>query len=229
MESSLSEMKVFVVNVDKWMDFVNSIGFAVLGFYLFFLKTNVWWGWIAAFACLALSKNLYGKFSRDSYIEQSELYTKQVLLQLPQEYSLFTNVTALTFSLPFVVVGPNGVFLIVDRSVNGTIFCDKSAPSWNVHKTGRKGGEYTTTISNPFKALRWNIQVLSKYLKLEGINVWIEGCVFFTSQQSSLVSPPPRCFDSQAALQTYILEYQPRKPLSPQTVEQIRALLKKTK
>lgn len=219
-------MKVLVLNVDKWMDFVNSIGFAVLGAYLFFGHANMY-GWIGAIICFAIARVLYGKFSRGVYIEQSEIYTERSLLQLPKEYSVHKNIRFGPATLPFVVVGNNGVFVIVDRSVNGTIFCDQDSPSWTVQKTGQKGGEYTTTIANPFKILGWNIHLLSEYLKIKGCKVWIEGCVFFTSQQSVLVSPPPRCFDSQAALQTYIMEYQPRKPLSPQTVEQIRGLLEK--
>lgn len=215
---------MFVVNVDKWMDFVNSIGFAVLGVYLFFGHSSLW-GLIGAIACMAVSKVLYGKFSRGVYIEQSEKFTQQCLLQLPKEYSVHTNIRLGSATLPFVVVGPNGVFVIVDRSVNGIIVCDPESPSWTVHKTGQKGGEYSTTIANPFKVLGWNIHILSNYLKENGCKVWIEGCVFFTSRQSAIVSSPPKCFDNQLELQTYIMEYKPRKPLDSQTIEQIRGLL----
>jgi hypothetical protein len=84
-----------------------------------------------------------------------------VLSGLPTEYILFNQIR-----LPdersktgfreadFVVVGPNGVFIIENKDFRGWIQGDGNSSNWEVHKVGRGGTPYIKSCRNPVRQVQ---------------------------------------------------------------------------
>lgn len=84
--------------------------------------------------------------------------TLAMLSTLPTSYTILNQVrvpnsksrTGYT-ELDFVVMGPNGVFVIEVKNNNSRIVGAEDQTSWKVRKIGRKGTPYTATMRNPIK------------------------------------------------------------------------------
>lgn len=164
-------------------------------------------------------------FNRSSMIEHSYEVTNKVLYGLPDSYSIFNNVCINDAQIDHVVVGSNGVFVVMDRSIRGVIHCDENTKTWEIEKTGRGGGSYTSQIGNPIKKLKWQMYTLSKYLKDNGCGVWVDGCVYFSNSDADLLNAPSNCFDSDGEVIEFIMDYAPKKRINPQLINKVKDLL----
>lgn len=156
---------VFVhqVQVDKWYYFLPIMAFMVLASY--FIKRGI------IFRFGAKGENL-------GLIEA---------LNLPEGYHVFTNVTIsyqnYSQETDLIIVGTKGVYIVEVKNHNGKIIGDAEASQWMQHKIGRGGGRYSKKISNPVKQVKGQVYKLSKFLKEQGINVWVEGVILFTNNE----------------------------------------------
>ena len=158
-------------------------------------------------------------------IEHSCEVTNHLLSGLPDSYTIYNNVFVNEAKLDYIVVGNNGIFIVVNRTVKGVIHCNDSEKHWLVDKTGRDGGSYTSEIPNPMRQLRWQIHTLSKYLKDNGVNIWIDGCVYFSNSDSDLLNKPSNCFSLDKDVVSFIMNYVPKKKLNPQMINQAKDCL----
>ncbi len=113
-----------------------------------------------------------------------EDYTLSVLRDLPDEYIIFNQLEVPddrsrtgVRELDFVVCGPNGIFVIESKNHNGELEGDENDQEWTVHKIGRRGGEYSSTVRNPVRQVKQQVHVLGAYLKGEKVLDWICGVV----------------------------------------------------
>lgn len=149
------------IQVDKWYYFLPIMVFMVLASY--FIKRG------AIFRFGAKGENL----------------GLTEALNLPEGYHVFTNVTIsyqnYSQETDLIIVGMKGVYIIEVKNHNGKIVGDAEASQWVQHKTGRGGGRYSKKMSNPVKQVKGQVYKLSKFLKENGINVWVEGVILFTN------------------------------------------------
>lgn len=87
-----------------------------------------------------------------------------------------------------VVINDRGVFIIEAKNYSGELIGEEDDDEWIKNKvTG--GGVYLKKVRNPIKQVKRQIYILSRLFKNNGIDVWIEGYVFFVEMNSPLESP----------------------------------------
>lgn len=207
-----------------------SVIFSFISFFLFLIPVTL----IMLFAA--------AKFSKRWMIYRSglkgEKRTLECLKELPGEYTVFTNVKVHEhMEVDAVVAGPNGVFVIETKNYKGRLAGREQNRMWLLHKTGRRGGEYTRQVPNPLIQLKKNIFILSKYLKMQESPAWVEGCVVFPSEETAFVLDVG-CDARDAGvlgklckrpdmLKRYILGYQPKRKLDSRQLGNICDVLSK--
>lgn len=161
--------------------------------------------------------------------------TMEILSRLPDSYTIFnqTNIpnkesrTGL-FELDFIVVGPNGVFVVEVKHNNSTIYGKEEAREWTVLKMGKGGTPYIKAMRNPIKQAKKQVWALSGFLREKNHRAWIEGIVFFSNPASSLEIEEKPTFPviHCDGLVEYIQSYRPKHPPKdlPGIVRDIQAL-----
>lgn len=81
--------------------------------------------------------------------------------------------------LDFLIVNSNGVFIIEVKNYSGEIRGRESDKYWEKTKTSQGGNDYVKRIENPIPQIKREEYLLGKYLRSEGIRVWVKGYVFF--------------------------------------------------
>lgn len=157
--------------------------------------------------------------------------TINTLKSLDESYSVFKNIhitiDGKETEIDNVVVGNNGVFIIEVKNHNGTIEGDGNEDIWIQHKVGRSGGRYTNKIKNPIKQVKYQTFMLSKFLKVNNINVWIEHMVYFSNKKvKNKTYNVERVFFESSDLLNYIKNYTPRKSLNQNEISNIINVLK---
>ena len=164
---------------------------------------------------------------------KGEERTSSILRELPKGYEVFSSVQLSTnegmAELDHVIVGENGVFVVEVKNHNGTIQGRDEDHSWIQHKVGRKGGEYTKEMRNPVKQVRRQVHILSSYFKQNGINLWIEGAVYFSNPQANVnvTSERTNVFTSSNELQTYLTTHSSKRKINHEVLNKAKALIKR--
>lgn len=194
---------------------------------------GIWWWFLAAFLIIVLNT---GSIKRAG--AEGEDSTLKLLSSLPDSYTVMNQVnipnkesrTGHT-ELDFIVVGPNGVFVIEVKNNNSKIIGTEHDREWVVHKVGRKGTPYTASMRNPIKQLKSQIWALGNFTKERGHKAWIEGIVFFSNPDSSFEfrGEPSVPILHNSGLTDYILNYKPRHAIkNPDKIVQDLATIKQT-
>ena len=191
------------VQVNKWYYFLPIMAFMVLASY--FIKRGIIFGFGAKGEELGLAQ----------------------ALNLPEGYHVFTNVTIsyqnYSQETDLIIVGMKGVYIVEVKNHNGKIVGDAEAAEWMQYKIGRGGGHYSKKIHNPVKQVKGQVYKLSKFLKGQGINVWVEGVILFTNDRVSVNvsnSNIPILFPARR-LSHYILTYKNRQYLNKKLINNV--------
>lgn len=167
-----------------------------------------------------------------------ERQTQKTVSRLSDNYAAISNVkveAGYESELDLVVVGDNGVFVIETKNHNGTIVGNTADERWTQHKVGQKGGQYSKDMYSPVKQVGTHVFRLSKFLKQNGINVWVQGIVYFSNYQAvvevnqNLNNAPPVFAvseDGERELVRYIGNYEGKNKIDKNTFEKIVNLLK---
>lgn len=149
-----------------------------------------------------------------------EDFTLKLLSSLPDSYTILNQIYVPNsksktgyVELDFVVVGPNGVFVIEVKNNNSKIVGNENDKDWIVRKVGRGGTPYTSSMRNPIKQLKSQIWSLGNFMKDQGQKAWIEGIVFLSNQDSEFEfnGDPSVPVLHKTGLTDYILDYRPRR------------------
>jgi hypothetical protein len=153
---------VYKIQVDRWYYFTPIIVFMVLASY--YIRRGI----IFIFGARGESLGL---------VEA---------LNLPEGYHVFSNanISYQNYSqeTDLIIVGMKGVYVVEVKNHNGHIVGDAQDAQWTQYKIGRGGGKYSKKMANPIKQVKGQVYKLSKFLKEQGINVWVEGIVLFTNE-----------------------------------------------
>ena len=76
-----------------------------------------------------------------------------------------------------IVVNKYGVFIIETKNWVGELSGDIDDYEWTKTKVTDADNVYETTVDNPIKQVNRQVYIVSKYLKENGINVWVDGYV----------------------------------------------------
>lgn len=82
-----------------------------------------------------------------------------------------------------IVVGSNGIFIIETKNLNGVIDGCEEDKEIIQYKKGNKGGEYKKKFYNPIKQVSTHVYRVSEVLKMNKLNKWVQGMVYFTNDK----------------------------------------------
>ncbi len=138
------------------------------------------------------------------------------LATLPDDYTIFNQVEvpngASCRELDFVVVGPNGIFVIEVKHCRGKISGQETDGAWHQRKRSRAGNTYERELRNPVKQIKGAIHALKQHLLSQALNEWIQGIVVFTHPDCTLsVDPTSVPVLALERLTPYIRGYRPRR------------------
>ncbi|SDJ31640.1 Nuclease-related domain-containing protein [Lachnospiraceae bacterium G41] len=145
---------------------------------------------------------------------------------LNEDDILLNNVSILAddkeAELDNVIVNKNGVFVIEVKNYSGTLVGEEDDYEWVKKKISSGGELYIKNVKNPIKQVKRQVYVLSRFLKDNKINAWIDGYVFLVERNSPVESE--YVLESKSDINEVI--HRPgKKPLSEKTVKKICSLL----
>ncbi len=87
-----------------------------------------------------------------------------------------------------VIINSNGVFIIEVKNYSGELFGTEEDPEWIKNTISGSGNIYQKVVKNPIKQVKRQIYILSRLLKENDIDIWIEGYVFLVEMNSPVES-----------------------------------------
>ena len=91
--------------------------------------------------------------------------------------------------IDYVVINKYGVYIIEVKYYRGYINGDANSKTWSKTKITSSGKTYTNEFDSPLKQLNWQVDSLAKYLRENGIYVWIKGyCMILNNEHSQIDS-----------------------------------------
>lgn len=84
-----------------------------------------------------------------------------------------------------VIISKRGVFIIEVKNYRGELMGDEEDYDWQKRKE-TQGNVYVKTVHNPIKQVKRQVYILAKYLQYYGIDVWVEGYVYFLNGNSPI-------------------------------------------
>jgi hypothetical protein len=113
--------------------------------------------------------------------------TLKALSNLPDDYLIFNQVrlpderSRTGYSeADFIVVGPNGLFVVESKDYNGYLKGNDEDRDWTLIKTGQSGASYSTSVRNPVRQAKKYVILLKNALERHNVNVWITPLVSLT-------------------------------------------------
>lgn len=165
-----------------------------------------------------------------------EKETLKVFKKLPDSYTVFSDLEieaeGKKSQLDHVVVGPNGVFIIETKNLNGKVTGDAADHNLLQSKVGRGGTPYSKQFYNPIKQVSTHVFRLSRYLKANSVDLWVQGAVYFSKptvqvfiNNSSEI--PVFCYsdDGRKEMIDYIMNYEGKKEITSVVKAQIEKVL----
>ena len=149
------------------------------------------WAWLLAwFVCFHLAKRSTCSSIMLAGAAGEELALTH-LSRLSDEYTVFNQIC-----LPdsrsstgyreadFVVVGPNGVFMIENKNYRGWVKGDWNSDQWELYKIGRCGTPYINSCRNPARQVQVYVSLLAGIFSRRDIKAWITPMVSLSRNNS---------------------------------------------
>ncbi len=137
------------------------------------------------FGCWSWKKD--SNRNRDIYasgFEGEERLKNTLQRTLSDEYTAFFNIVAKRIGeIDCLVIGPSGFYIFEAKNYSGEIIHDESG-WWRI----KRGGRFTRAerINSPSGQVLSSLNRLKKYLRQNGIDIWIEGVVILTNPSALL-------------------------------------------
>lgn len=210
----------------------------LLGFMLFII--NIFpYGTIGTI--LILTSYFLGVYTYQKYLtwkssESSEELILNELKKLPDSYNLISNVVIPPNrgDTDYVVIGPNGIFVIETKHYGGEIKCD--GDKWQRYKISKRGAKYLLWAGSPSAQVKRNAKVLKDFLlehkeeifKRDTPHIWIESILVFTNERAKLqVKNPSVKILKVYEISDFILAQKVPYNLDKEEIEKISCLILK--
>lgn len=89
--------------------------------------------------------------------------------------------------IDYVVINRYGVFIMEVKHYSGYIDGDSNSRVWSKAKVTSYGNTYVKQFNSPLKQLNWHVDSLAKYLRENGIHVWVKGYSMILNNEHSQV------------------------------------------
>lgn len=206
----------------------------ITSFYIIFsqhIQMNEWYSFLPVMIFMVLASYFVKRGVIFRFGAKGENLGLAQALKLPEGYHVFTNVTIsyqnYSQETDLIIVGMKGIYIVEVKNHNGKIVGDAENAEWTQLKVGRGGGRYSKKINNPVKQVKGQVYKLSKYLKENGINVWVEGIILFTNEDVSVNvqnSSIPILFPAKR-LSHYILTCKNRQYLNKNLISKVAEMI----
>lgn len=141
-------------------------------------------------AAVAVSLGCSGIWGKKANIYAAGVSGEYALLRLlerlPDTWYLFFNVKQTwkekSCEMDLVAVGPGGVFVIENKNQKGRILADADRRTWSRQKNARQDSFYS-----PVRQVKTHIYVLANVLRSHGVRVFVEGAVFFSHREATVI------------------------------------------
>lgn len=145
--------------------------------------------------CIYVIYRLQNKIKRLNSGIKGEHTTLYVLKKLRKDYTVlfdlkvkFTNTSS---QIDTIVIGKNGVFIIETKNVSGFISGNKHDDNILVSNKYYTDTKSNFKIYNPCKQIATHINRINKTLKKLHINCKVQGIIYFTNPNASVVLKDP--------------------------------------
>ena len=120
---------------------------------------------------------------------QGEEFATLIIREILREKdTLLTNVRVTAegkqTELDNVIINPYGVFIIEVKNYSGTLAGDEDSDHWILTKTSYGANFSPKSVKNPIKQVKRQVDILSTYLRENGLDHEISGYVFFVEMNS---------------------------------------------
>ena len=120
---------------------------------------------------------------------QGEEFATLIIREILREKdTLLTNVRVTAegkqTELDNVIINPYGVFIIEVKNYSGTLAGDEDSDHWILTKTSYGANFSQKSVKNPIKQVKRQVDILSTYLRENGLDHEISGYVFFVEMNS---------------------------------------------
>lgn len=158
---------------------------------------------------------------------RGEIFARQVIQEILREDDILLNNVKLyadnkQAEADNIIINSRGIFIFEVKNLRGTLLGDEDTYEWLQIKDAGYGNAYQKTVKNPIKQVKRQIYILSKLLKDNDINIWIEGYVFFVQGNSPVQSD--YVVDTQADIDRIIHDGSNRN-ISETVINNIREIL----
>lgn len=147
------------------------------------------------------------EFEKKRVGRQGEWLASRVIKEILNEKDILLTNVKVSFDgkdaeLDNVIINNRGVFVIEVKNYKGRLIGTENDFKWIKIKYTKAGNCYHTLVRNPIKQVGRQVYILSGCLKEHGINLWIEGYVFFVEGNSPIESE--RVLSTQEDINTVI-------------------------
>ncbi|QST02055.1 NERD domain-containing protein (plasmid) [Pontibacillus sp. ALD_SL1] len=152
---------------------------------------GVYEGYFFLIIILALVPLLYNENKKYLYGYKGEEKTLRHLKQvLSEECIILPNIEIVydekKSEMDLIIVSPRGVFVTEVKNHKGLIKGEEEQHKWEQMKTSQRGVSHTQHFYNPTKQVRTHVYRLAQVLKEEGVDLFIQGCVYFSNPKAEL-------------------------------------------
>lgn len=124
---------------------------------------------------------------------RGEIFARQVIQEILRDDDILLNNVKLyadnkQAEADNIIINSRGIFIFEVKNLRGTLLGDEDTYDWLQIKDAGYGNAYQKRVKNPIKQVKRQIYILSKLLKDNDTNIWIEGYVFFVQGNSPVQS-----------------------------------------
>ncbi len=94
------------------------------------------------------------------------------------------NINGKETEIDNLIINKNGIFIIEVKNYNGTLYGDIDDFEWKKRKVSPGGNVFTKEVKNPIRQMKRQTYLLSRYLKENGIWIWISPYAYFINDNS---------------------------------------------
>lgn len=120
----------------------------------------------------------HARFVIQSIMREDDILISNVSLEEEGKPAEFDN----------IIVNDKGVFIIEVKNYVGHLDGEEDNFEWVKYKISATGNTYQKLVKNPISQVKRQIYILSKFLKNNNVNVWINGYVYLVHKNCPIES-----------------------------------------
>ena len=145
---------------------------------------------------------------------------------LNEDDTLFTNVEIFAdgkqTELDNLIVNSHGIFIIEVKNYSGELYGVKEDYEWLLSKMTPGGNFYQKNVKNPIRQVNRQVYILSRFLRENRIDAWVEGYVILLENNSPVADP---CILKTQKEIAYAIHTDSKKKIDKKTKDAILTLL----